>query len=106
MTTNAELEELLAKATPGPWRVRPPSFVAILGMKRHVHADGSHIDFESMLARVEQNPNREANADLIALAPTLAAEVVRLRGALIGVVKVADRKTVEFDAARQALAAP
>ncbi|MDQ3023027.1 MAG: hypothetical protein M3R04_01385 [bacterium] len=80
--TSAELEDVLAKATPGPWRVRPPNSVAILGMRRHVRADGSHIDFESMLARVEQNPNREANANLIALAPALAAEVVRLREAL------------------------
>jgi hypothetical protein len=33
----------------------------------------------------------------------LKAEVTRLRSALRGVIRVADRKTVEFDAARAAL---
>jgi len=36
----------------------------------------------------------------------LRAEVERLRAALRGVIRVADRKTVEFDAARAALVLP
>jgi hypothetical protein len=36
----------------------------------------------------------------------LTAEVERLRAALRGVIRIADRKTVEFDAARAALKEP
>ena len=84
--------EQKAAHTPAPWHFK----------KLAMH-DGGHV-----VMFTTQNGQRthrldcagefkEADARLIASAPELLA-------ALIGVVKVADRATVEFDAARAAIA--
>ena len=89
--TTEQLKDLLVKVTPGPWWT-------------DAKYDGSEMGCAIIAARTDcgplpGNPTRgmvawssslintearrcEANATLIALAPTLAAEVVRLREAL------------------------
>ena len=101
--------EQKAAHTPGPWSLttvptsagschqigpfptrRPdgaPTFACL-------YADGIRIGIDDRLPNAIE---LAANARLIAAAPDLLA-------ALIGVVKVADRATVEFDAARAAIA--
>ena len=98
-----------AAFTPGPWVARedhPENSVI------HVFAIGSEFDCEvatlfgsrssPMQANAEgmwgADPERLANAHLIAAAPAMLA-------ALQGVVRVADRATDEFDAARAAILA-
>lgn len=71
--------------TPGPWKITAASFTikaAAVGTVVYGNPD---------------NPNRLADARLIAAAPDLLE-------ALKGVLRVADRATTEFDAARAAIA--
>ena len=80
--------------TPGPWSNK--------GRNQVPGLPHSAVVATTLIARVYSthfgdDAQEEANADLIAAAPDLLA-------ALIGVVKVADRATVEFDAARAAIA--
>ena len=79
--------------TPGPWT---------LADNRHaVVIESNANDFRGLSCEVDKDDydhaTAMANAHLIAAAPDLLA-------ALIGVVRVADRATVEFDAARAAIA--
>lgn len=89
--TKDKLTELLSRATPGPWEARQAeegkAYARVRGTRlggkfKIANALGGATDFEAQEA--------EANAELIALAPTLASdnlrlqeEVDRLRGALI-----------------------
>lgn len=75
------------KHTPGAWIIRQGKLNPIIE-----NAQGHQICIVNGVFA-----NEEANAKLIAAAPDMAE-------ALKGVLRVADRKTVEFDAARAALA--
>lgn len=75
----------------GPFPARRPGGAPTFAC---VYADGIRIGIDDGLPRAIE---LAANAHLIASAPDLLE-------ALIGVVKVADRATVEFDAARAAIA--
>lgn len=91
------LEALEAKASPGPW---------------HVTVD-KHAVWSNEHGRVCSPPNHskvwtwDENAIFIAAAreavPSLISDVKALAAALEGVIRVADRATDEFDAARAAL---
>lgn len=89
------------KHTPGPWEItshRPPyseenDFPGVgISIPDAELASGIHEDAIEVWGE-----NSEANARLIAAAPELLE-------ALRGVLRVADRATVEFDAARAAIA--
>lgn len=91
-----------AKHTPGPWEIdvdtRPVEVCTIYGVppqgedgQRFIYVRGAIGDWD---ATEETNL---ANAHLIAAAPELLE-------ALKGVLRIADRKTDEFDAARAAIA--
>lgn len=85
------------KFTPGPWYAMAgqgpiSDQAAVFDEGDDLIADCRPIDDD--VRSVEEN---QANARLIAAAPDLYA-------ALEGVIAVADRRTVEFDAARAALA--
>lgn len=97
--------------TPGPWFVaQDPRFT----IKRNHHIMSNHggvIAFIASTSMDEDNEVDAANAALIASAPTLLAERDRLResnkellAALVSVVAIADRQTVEFGNARAAIA--
>jgi hypothetical protein len=85
-----------AEHTPGPWRI-----VKVFGKcKRRVLSEQGSVlaDIHNRREFQERGGDEmKANAALIAAAPDLLA-------ALIKVVSVADRQTVEFDAARAAIA--
>lgn len=81
-----EIEKLLAEVTPGPWFYNDDPRD---GMEWNIHihhTDEDRICFMSNMgeSRVDEV---EANARLIAVAPDLAAEVVRLRKALEEIVE-------------------
>ena len=85
--------------TPGPWHLR----LSDNATPHILHGDAT-ADLDDMAHRVcvmpaeiMQSFNSFANARLIAAAPDLLQ-------ALEGVVRVADRATVEFDSARAAIA--
>lgn len=84
-TTN--LQRLLEQATPGPWVRHPhhPRMLCNLERRFAVHAE---------LARTGAEPEPEdvANTELIALAPPLAEEVVRLRGRIEGIILAMETK--------------
>lgn len=83
------------KHTPGPWRfyAEPqPNGCPIVGTGGLMVAQLAH-----SINHPEQRDTAIANARLIAAAPDLLE-------ALRGVLRVADRATVEFDAARAAIA--
>lgn len=80
--------------TPGPWVVHKVSRIRIVAPLIHVIST----DIQG-----RTQPEAQANARLIAAAPDLLAENKRLRAALEGVIRVADRDTDEFNAARDAL---
>ena len=92
-----------AKYTPGPWEIASPTRVW------STHADGGAVciaaepecnyssDFQEVKIASKRFHEACANARLIAAAPDLLE-------ALKAVVRVADRKTFEFDAARAAIA--
>jgi hypothetical protein len=77
----------MSKHTPGPW---------VSGLR----ADGGRINVyadDTMATRICRVETGAEDARIVAAAPDLLA-------ALIAVVRVADRTTVEFDAARAAIA--
>lgn len=82
--------------TAGPWTLTlDPAFPAELAIDAIVDGRTVHI---ALVHGVGTDEETQANASLILAAPELLA-------ALKGVVRVADRKTDEFDAARAAIAA-
>ena len=78
------------KHTPGPWAVRESSNPKNGTAWRDIVSTGDHFSPSYVGEALEQD------AHLIAAAPELLE-------ALIGVVKVADRATKEFDKARAAI---
>lgn len=87
-----------AQASPGPWRTTDNN-IASIGIRA---ADGTAVcacRFQGPDGRTDHHSigTAKANARLIAAAPELLA-------ALKAVVRIADRRTVEFDAARVAIA--
>lgn len=68
------LKELLANATPGPWITSSTDDTVVIAMDRSEVAsiDGDYNHPETW-------PIMEANARLVALAPQLAAEVIKLQ---------------------------
>ena len=90
--------EQKAAHTPGPWLIE---WNAAQSGEGHYITDSKDMVELSRIAAVlfhdDADGETRANARLLAAAPDLLA-------ALIGVVKVADRATVEFDAARAAIA--
>ena len=84
----------MSTPTPGPWRVTDMKHT----VGRAVWAGSGTDEYRVCGVGLSHVPGRmEANAALIAAAPDLLA-------ALIGVVRIADRETNEFDAARAAIA--
>ena len=81
-----------AAHTPGPWNCNRSSASGY----DIVCSENSPTDVCVISRRDKTTGEIDANARLLAAAPDLLA-------ALIGVVKVADRATVEFDAARAAI---
>lgn len=73
-----ELEKLLAEATPGPWNARSPSIPDYYGsiIGRGAVETGWPVVGDVCL-RTESGSS-EANAHLIAMAPDLAADKIRL----------------------------
>ena len=90
--------EQKAAHTPAPWQIE---WNVAQGGEGHYITDSKDMAELSRIAAVlfhdDADGETRANARLLAAAPDLLA-------ALIGVVKVADRATVEFDAARAAIA--
>jgi hypothetical protein len=89
---------MTVKAIPGPWKSHEEFQYG--RRKVYVVHNGERVRRFIALVLSTGNPDddlRDANALLIAAAPDLLA-------ALKAVVRVADRKTVEFDAARAAIA--
>lgn len=90
----------MAEHTPGPWYLAQMGYGSIVCAKAAtllpLRMGVIHLD---IVARTDWNRGEEdeANARLIVAAPDLLA-------ALKGVLRVADRKTDEFDAARAAIA--
>ncbi len=80
------------KHTPGPWRVAPNR-----SLSGAIETDFSPFNHTLLGCTFGESPVHQANARLMAAAPDLLA-------ALEGVLRVADRKTDEFDAARSAIA--
>lgn len=73
----ADLRKLLDEATPGPWRVGPVDDTVV------VAADGSEIAaIDGDYNEPDLWPMMEANARLIALAPDLAAALIKAEEAL------------------------
>ncbi len=84
----------MSTPTPGPWRVTDMKHT----VGRAVWAGSGTDEYRVCGVGLSHVPGRmEANAALIAAATDLLA-------ALIGVVRIADRKTDEFDAAHAAIA--
>ena len=71
LPTSSELREMLEEATPGPWRAVEAS---ICERCAHVRASATLVCSADM-----------ADASLIALAPQLAEEVIRLREEIAGI---------------------
>lgn len=95
MTTQANTTATeQTKHTPGPWHIGDTNTnfsPKVYGADGYMTADCSRIQKRT-------DAEEQANARLIAAAPDLLA-------ALKSVVAIADRKTVEFDNARAAIAA-
>ena len=99
-----KLKELHAKAAPGPWVVQGDC---------GVHGPDDEHGYQTMVIYDEGGHNRDDALCIAALhnaLPDLLAELSRLRqseaelrAALEGVLRVADRATDEFDAARATL---
>lgn len=81
-------------STPGPWFAQP-GFLTIFNLSGGT--TGLTCAIATVLSDQPGMDAAKANARLIAAAPELLE-------ALKGVLRVADRKTVEFDAARSAIA--
>lgn len=85
-----------AAHTPGPWEIRQ-SRKSLGGTEPFVYAVGYEFPVCTVTGYFEGAGQTLPNLRLLAAAPELLA-------ALQGVVRVADRATVEFDAARAAIA--
>ena len=84
--TPAPVHPLLEGTTPGPWRISTANPLAINSDQgeESVGIATTHCDMDGVFPRRNE---AEANAKLIAMAPTLAAENARLRAALEALVQ-------------------
>jgi hypothetical protein len=84
--TPAPVHPLLEGTTPGPWRISTANPLAINSDQgeESVGIATTHCDMDGVFPRRNE---AEANAKLIAMAPTLAAENARLRDVLEALVK-------------------
>lgn len=73
MTSTVHLEALLRRGSSGPWTVDPADPLQV------VQDDSFATPIAAMLGAQVERPMMRADAELIALAPSLAAEVIRLR---------------------------
>lgn len=92
----------MSKHTPGPWHWQNGRLEAVTPAWEAriaciLNDDGCTVYRETYGAGVDAKTEQDANLQLIAAAPDLLK-------ALKDVVRIADRKTVEFDAAREAIA--
>jgi hypothetical protein len=85
------------KHTPGPWTLEDGEALVIRGSDDGQICIANWLRGRGGLGGRRKNDEVQANARLIAAAPDLL-------DALKGVVRIADRQTVEFDAARAAIA--
>lgn len=108
--TTEQLKDLLAKVTPGEWRVEDGTTL-VWGDCKSEDRSTRGMGYPIAAARVNPSGNwssgpyadeGQANSTLIALAPTLAAEVVRLREAM-ELVQTVYQVTHCHAVARQAL---
>lgn len=115
MTPFTRLKELDAKRAPGIW-VRTNGIchdgsledeLAIAICAEQDFGDGETILTPLLEMKCDDMEDDDINSEFIAecsrAVPLLLEENERLREVLKGVLRVADRKTAEFDAARQAL---
>ena len=86
----------MSKHTPGPWKSMPDNYSGEMH-RMVVNSQGVPL-FDSVNRSPAADDSKE-HADLV-----LAAAAPELLEALEGVLRVADRKTDEFDAARAAIA--
>ena len=84
--TTKQLEQMLAAATPGPWGVR--KWAKKMTIDGNIHQVTDSQGFPSAFVPAWDKPTLEcvdgtgeaiANANLIAAAPTITAELIRLR---------------------------
>ena len=101
----SDLRKLLDEATPGPWEaaLEPKCHgvvASINGQARFVALIGNDTDTP------EREPMRFANAHLIALAPDLAAALLKAEEALNDAIRIAARNEAgpDLDRARATLA--
>lgn len=79
--TTTDLQKLLAEATRGPWRVGKtlcgfyPAIVKDFHVGHNMNVTGA---IHGYMYHADQKANQQANARLIAMAPTLAARVIEL----------------------------
>lgn len=85
--------------TPGPWRVFSHSW-----SDTSILADGFDHSICSLDINHATEESQEADEALMAANARLIAAAPDLLAALQGVLRVADRATLEFDAARAAIA--
>ena len=93
-----QLESLLAEATPGEWACFEQ------GKHPHIHVCGPEVEFEHGVDRFVicyvTGLCTQANANLIALAPALAREVIELRRKVEAAEKLAEATRVANSRAR------
>lgn len=73
MTSTVHLEALLRRGSSGPWTVDPADPLQV------VQDDSLTTPIAAMLGAQVERQIMQADAELIALAPSLAAEVIQLR---------------------------
>lgn len=92
--TTEQLKDLLDKVTPGDWRVEVDESAAQVKGYPCIEAyNYTIVGHEGMYGDIDTD---FFNATLIALAPTLAAEVVRLRGALARIDRLTEEAPFDF----------
>lgn len=86
--TTTHLKCLLDRATPGPWERHPENARMLCNLERKfaVHAELTKGN------GAEPEPEDVANTELIALAPEIAQEVIRLRGEIKGLITAMETK--------------
>lgn len=92
MMTTEELQDLLGRVTPGPWRVGHTVIQGRVYGGAWVEApddllipitgSGGAMSYTAQVINTQGHDHNDDNATLIAIAPDLAAEVIRLRAEL------------------------
>ena len=84
------IQRLLAEATPGPWVRHPESLRVLSNLERKFAV---HVELTRNGG--EPQPEDVANTELIALAPPLAEEVLRMREALHNLSEVWEAVSID-----------